>query len=104
VAAEPVPRVRLALPCSDSVAHVAGFEDILLKTRELMNEHPELASAMLAIGLAAVLLVTGQLYMEHRAARDARNSPATWTRQADVRKGSDIRLVDERNPYVRSER
>jgi hypothetical protein len=69
-----------------------------------MNEHPELASAMLAIGLAAVLLVTGQLYMEHRAVRDARNSPAAWTRQADMRKGSDIGLVDERSPYVRSER
>ncbi|MDX6462633.1 MAG: hypothetical protein QOE55_6330 [Acidobacteriaceae bacterium] len=40
-----------------------------------MNEHPELASAMLAIVLAAVRLVTGQLYMEHRATRDARNPP-----------------------------
>jgi hypothetical protein len=69
-----------------------------------MNEHPELASAMLATALAAMLLMTGQLYMQHRATRDARNSSAAWTRQADVRQGSDIRLVGERGPYMRSER
>jgi hypothetical protein len=62
---------------------------------KLMNKHPELASAILAIAFAAVLLVTGQLYMEHRATRDARNSSAAWTRQADVRQGSDIRLAGE---------
>ena len=37
-----------------------------------MNAHPELASALLAIALAAVLLLTGQIYMEHRATREAR--------------------------------
>jgi hypothetical protein len=69
-----------------------------------MNEHPELASAMLVTALAVVLLLTGQLYMKHRATRDARNPSAAWTRQADVRQGSDIGLVDERSPYMRSER
>ena len=70
-----------------------------------MNEHPELASAMLAIALAAVLLLTGQLYIEHRAMRDnARNPTAPWTRQAEVRQGLDIRLVSERSPFMRSER
>lgn len=69
-----------------------------------MNEHPELATAMLAVALAAVLLLTGQIYMVHRATHDARNSPAAWPRQADVRQGSDVRLVSERSPYMRSER
>jgi hypothetical protein len=69
-----------------------------------MNEHPELATAMLAVALAAVLLLTGQIYMEHRATRDARNSSAAWPRQADVRQGSDVRLASERSPYMRSER
>jgi hypothetical protein len=63
-----------------------------------MSEHPELTSAMLAIAFAAVLLVTGQIYMEHRATREARNSSAAWTRQADVRQASDIRLVSEPSP------
>lgn len=84
--------------------HPFGFEDVLSKTRKLMTEHPELASAMLAIALAAVLQLTGQLYMEHRAMRDARNPTAAWTRQADVRQGPDIRLVSERSPFMRSER
>jgi hypothetical protein len=69
-----------------------------------MNEHPELASAMLAIALTALLLVTGQLYMEHRAMRDARNLTAAWARHADVRQGQDIRLVSELSPFMRSER
>lgn len=34
-----------------------------------MNAHPELASALLAIALAAVLLLTGQIYIE--ASRNA---------------------------------
>jgi hypothetical protein len=68
-----------------------------------MNEHLELASAMLV--LAAVLLLTGQLYMEHRATREAARNPATaWSRQADVMQGTDIRLVSERSPFMRSER
>ena len=69
-----------------------------------MNEHPELASAMLAIALAAVLLLTGQLYMEHRATRDIRNSTTAWSTKADVSQGTDIRLVSERSPFMRSER
>jgi hypothetical protein len=32
-----------------------------------MNEVPQLASAMLAIAFAAVMLVAGHLYMEHMA-------------------------------------
>ena len=64
-----------------------------------MNDCPELATAMLAILFAAVLLLTGHLYMEHRATREANNSSAAWIRQ-----GSDIRLVSERSPYMRSER
>jgi hypothetical protein len=32
-----------------------------------MNEVPQLASAMLAIAFAAVMLVAGHLYMEHIA-------------------------------------
>jgi hypothetical protein len=34
-----------------------------------MNEVTQLASAMLAIALAAVMLVAGQLYIEHMAQR-----------------------------------
>jgi hypothetical protein len=33
-----------------------------------MNEVPQLATAMLAIAFAAVMLVTGQLFIEKRAA------------------------------------
>jgi hypothetical protein len=33
-----------------------------------MNDGPELASAMLAIAFAAVMLVAGQLYITHRPA------------------------------------
>jgi hypothetical protein len=90
------------LPTGTSL-HVTCFEEVLSKTRKLMNAHPELASAMLAIALAAVLLLTGQIYMEHRATREARSSSAAWTRQADVRQGSDIRL-SQRSSYMRSER
>jgi hypothetical protein len=68
-----------------------------------MSEYPELATAMLAVALAAVLLLTGQIYMEHRATREARSSSAASTRQADVRQGSDIRL-SQRSSYMRSER
>jgi hypothetical protein len=35
----------------------------------VMNEVPQLASAMLAIAFAAVMLVAGQLYIENRSAR-----------------------------------
>ena len=69
-----------------------------------MNEHRELASAMLAIAFAAVLLLTGQLYTDRRAALDAHYSAAAWARQADVRQGLDIRLVSGRGPHLRSER
>jgi hypothetical protein len=34
-----------------------------------MNEVPQLASAMLAIAFAAVMLVAGQMYIEHMAQR-----------------------------------
>jgi len=34
-----------------------------------MNEVPQLASAMLAIAFAAVMLVAGQLYIENKSAR-----------------------------------
>ena len=34
-----------------------------------MNEVPQLATAMLAIAFAAVMLVAGQLYIENRSAR-----------------------------------
>jgi hypothetical protein len=70
-----------------------------------MNEHLELASAMLAIVLAAVLLLSSQIYMEHGATRDAaRNAATAWSRQADVMQGTDIRLVSERSPFMRSDR
>jgi len=69
-----------------------------------MNEHQELATAMLAVTLSAVLLLTGHLYIERRATLDVRNSTALVTPLADAREGLDIRLVSERNPYMRSER
>ena len=34
-----------------------------------MNEVPQLATAMLAIAFAAVMLVAGQLYIENKSAR-----------------------------------
>jgi len=78
---------------------------LVSRISKLMNEHLELASAMLAIVLAAVLLLTGQLYMEHRATREAARNPAkAWSRQADVMQGTDIRLVSARSPFMRSER
>jgi hypothetical protein len=62
-----------------------------------MNDCPELATAILAILFASVLPLTGYLYMEHRATREANNSSAAWIRQADVRQVSDIRLVREQS-------
>jgi hypothetical protein len=73
-------------------------------TRKLMNEHLELATAMLAVALSAVLLLAGQLYIERRATLDARSSSALATPLADAREGLDIRLISERNPYMRAER
>ncbi|KRQ94352.1 hypothetical protein CQ10_34140 [Bradyrhizobium valentinum] len=48
-----------------------------------MNEVLELASAMLAIAFAAVMLVAGQLYIENESARltavpDALTAPMPW--------------------------
>ena len=37
--------------------------------RRRMNEVPQLATAMLAIAFAAVMLVAGQLFIENRSAR-----------------------------------
>jgi hypothetical protein len=39
------------------------------KPRPKMNEVPQLATAMLAIAFAAVMLVAGQLFIEKRSAR-----------------------------------
>ena len=69
-----------------------------------MNEHFELATALLAVAFSAALVVLGHLFQESRAFRDARNPTLGWTGQADVREGLDIRLVSERRPYMRSER
>jgi hypothetical protein len=44
-----------------------------------MNEVPQLASAMLAIAFAAVMLVAGQLYIEHMAQRLLPVIPAALT-------------------------
>ena len=38
------------------------------KSQPKMNEVPQLASAMLAIAFAAVMLVAGQLYIENKSA------------------------------------
>ncbi|OSI67387.1 hypothetical protein BSZ21_17465 [Bradyrhizobium canariense] len=64
-----------------------------------MNEHPELATALLAVAFSAVVLVTGQLYMEHRTTREMR-----VTQQASVKEGVDLRRVSQVSPYMRSER
>jgi hypothetical protein len=66
-----------------------------------MNEQLELAMAMLAIFLSAVFLVSGSFYLE---GVDTATRGAGLTRQADVRDGLDIRLISERDPYMRSER
>ena len=66
-----------------------------------MNEHLELATAMLAVVVSALLLLTGHLYIEQRGAR---TSTAPLTQQAGVREGLDIRLISERSPHMRSER
>jgi hypothetical protein len=44
-------------------------EGRLLLPRPKMNEVPQLATAMLAIAFAAVMLVAGQLFIEKRSAR-----------------------------------
>ena len=36
-----------------------------------MNEIPQLASAMLAVAFAAVMLVAGQLFIEYRSTNNA---------------------------------
>lgn len=68
-----------------------------------MNEHFELATALLAVAFSAVLVVLGHHYQECRAIRDVHNPTLGSTRQADVKEGLDIRLV-EQSPYMRSER
>jgi hypothetical protein len=35
-----------------------------------MNELPQLASAMLALAFAAVMLITGQLFIEYRSTKN----------------------------------
>jgi hypothetical protein len=56
-----------------------------------MNEVPELASAMLAIAVAAVMLVAGQLYIENESARltavpDALTASMPWDLRTYLRK------------------
>jgi hypothetical protein len=41
-----------------------------------MSELPQLASAMLTVAFAAVMLVAGQLYLEHISTRMGRTTPA----------------------------
>jgi hypothetical protein len=48
------------------------------KPRPKMNEVPQLATAMLAIAFAAVMLVAGQLFIEKRSDR-LRAAPAVLT-------------------------
>ena len=69
-----------------------------------MNKHPELATATLTVVFSALLSLTGYLYIEHRATREAGNPTLALTRPAGVKDGLDIRLVSERSPYMRSER
>jgi hypothetical protein len=69
-----------------------------------MNDQLELATAMLAITLSAVLLVTGSFHLERLGTDEARSPGAALARQAGTREGLDIRQVSERNPYMRSER
>ena len=69
-----------------------------------MNDHLELAMAMLAILFSAVLLLSGLFYIEHRATIDPRDFAATRMRQAGTSQDADIRFVTERSPYMRSER
>jgi hypothetical protein len=64
-----------------------------------MNQHPELASAMLAVAFTAVLLVAGQLYLEHSKTRHTGVTP-----QASVKEGVDVRRFSQASPYMRSER
>lgn len=69
-----------------------------------MNEQLELATAMLAITLSAVLLVMGSFHLERLGMHEARSPGAALTRQAGAREGLDIRQLSEQNPYMRSER
>lgn len=66
-----------------------------------MKRSVGLAMAMLAIFLSAAFLVSGWFYLERV---DTPTRGAGLTRQADVRDGLDIRLISERDPYMRSER
>ena len=68
------------------------------------DEPLELATAMLAITLSAVLLVTGSFHLERPEMHEARSPGAALTRQAGIREGLDIRQVSEVNPYMRPER
>jgi hypothetical protein len=61
-----------------------------------MNEVPQLASAMLAIAFAAVMLVAGQLYVEHMAQRPLRLIPAALTVSART---AGLPLVPSVNPH-----
>jgi hypothetical protein len=47
-----------------------------------MNRHPELATAMLTVVFSALFSLTGYLYVEHRATREARNPTLALTRPA----------------------
>lgn len=68
-----------------------------------MNEQLELATSMLAVVVAAVLLM-GWFYLERVEMREARSAGAALTLQADAGEGLDVRQISERNPYMRSER
>jgi hypothetical protein len=47
-----------------------------------MSELPQLASAMLTVAFAAVMLVAGQLYIEHGSTKMGRIIPAALTAPA----------------------
>jgi hypothetical protein len=47
-----------------------------------MSELPQLASAMLTVAFAAVMLVAGQLYIEHSSTKMGRIIPAALTAPA----------------------
>lgn len=59
---------------------------------------------MLAVLFSAVILLTGHFYLQHQSPTSARNFSAIGSRQAGVQDGLDIKLISERNPYIRSER
>ncbi len=69
-----------------------------------MNEQMELAIAMLAVTVSAVLLVAGSFYLDRLTTPEASSTGAALTRQADAEEGLDLRQINERNLYIRSER